>query len=1007
MDAPAHTNDMIITLPVTLSQQEPNTAFRLASLPQQPHTGTAINTYTSFLKSVYLRQKFPMNGKWPRNLAKRFINLALIKKQRMSKEETDYFTKQTIQGNMDNIIHKKESISIGEIGKAKGSILPKCILVEGAPGVGKSMFAWKLCRKWSKGKLLQQYRLVVLLRLRDKRVREAKTVSDLFYYYNRPIQQAVVEEIQATGGRGVLLIFEGYDELPAELRTKRSIFLDIINGQELLEATVLITSRPSASGPLYQYMDPLNQHVEILGFTHENIQSYLESTIGDNDTLLQELQQYLMDNHHIRTMLYIPLNCAIVVEVYRVNNSSNHSPIPVKLNSKTWTDLYSSLLRTLLLRYISDLPAYQGQEYILCRFAELPPDILQQLRELGRIAYEGILQDQQVIFSDLPSDFSSLGLMQCVPELYVDEGATKSYNFLHLTLQEYMAAFHLSEQPVEKQIEIFKKYHSMQYDSSCHLQIVLRFLAGLKFAHYPNDNIRSILTSQITSHSNSELRLSSLDALHWIFESQNVSKLCETIGISTVCAHLDYRPLTVFDCFVLGYCVSHSNCPWEIILKDCGIGNDGIEMLVREVLKGNGYISKINLGENQITSTGLSKLSQLSKLESVNLTTNFLGDGGAIPLFTKSPVVDALQYLNLHKTRIGMADCQALHKFLSSSRLKCLDISNNGLTPEAIELIMSGLTEHNTTLEELYLEYNDFGNGGAVSLLKSPLAHHLKSLWLSHTGIGEEDFQALHELLSSTSHLQGLDISDNELNSDAVKLLLSGLQKNTTLLKLHMLGIRLGSEGIVLLHESSLASRLNVLSLTLYGAEDCRALGDLLSSHSLNKLDIRADDSLPIDHKAVEQIITGLQANTTLKRLVMWDLDLSCQNCNFLRSIPLQDLLLINCKIKANGASELAKSLPENTTLQTLSLWRNPIHVNGAIAFSETLPQNESLKELDLNDESITPEGTQRLIESLSRNTRLLKLVLPKQHESSVSVEAYMRVKDRIRWKQVQVQVHV
>ena len=40
---------------------------------------------------------------------------------------------------------------------------PKLILVEGAPGVGKSTFAWKLCRKWSKGKILSQYKLVVLL----------------------------------------------------------------------------------------------------------------------------------------------------------------------------------------------------------------------------------------------------------------------------------------------------------------------------------------------------------------------------------------------------------------------------------------------------------------------------------------------------------------------------------------------------------------------------------------------------------------------------------------------------------------------------------------------------------------------------------------------------------------------------------------------------------------------------------------------------------------------------
>ena len=78
-----------------------------------------------------------------------------------------------------------------------------------------------------------------------------------------------------------------------------------------------------------------------------------------------------------------------------------------------------------------------------------PPDVYQQLCRVSRVAYEGISNNQQVIFSDLSDDFDSLGLMQCVPELYVDEGAALSYNFLHLTVQEFLAAFHLSQQSLD------------------------------------------------------------------------------------------------------------------------------------------------------------------------------------------------------------------------------------------------------------------------------------------------------------------------------------------------------------------------------------------------------------------------------------------------------------------------------------------------------------------------------------------------------------------------------
>ena len=65
-------------------------------------------------------------------------------------------------------------------------------------------------------------------------MRAAKNISDLFKYYNPQIQQAAVDEIQRTGGKGVFLLFEGYDELPEELHTESSVFLDVITGRELL-----------------------------------------------------------------------------------------------------------------------------------------------------------------------------------------------------------------------------------------------------------------------------------------------------------------------------------------------------------------------------------------------------------------------------------------------------------------------------------------------------------------------------------------------------------------------------------------------------------------------------------------------------------------------------------------------------------------------------------------------------------------------------------------------------
>ena len=97
--------------------------------------------------------------------SKKYINLALIEKEDITKPEAVQLMRATIHGNIDNIKKTKRATNIGQIAQLPDGSKPKCILVEGAPGVGKSTFAWKLCHEWGKGKSLQQYQLVLLLRL--------------------------------------------------------------------------------------------------------------------------------------------------------------------------------------------------------------------------------------------------------------------------------------------------------------------------------------------------------------------------------------------------------------------------------------------------------------------------------------------------------------------------------------------------------------------------------------------------------------------------------------------------------------------------------------------------------------------------------------------------------------------------------------------------------------------------------------------------------------------------
>ena len=764
--------------------------------------------------------------------SKIYINLALIEKEDITKPEADQFTRATIHGNIDDIKKSKRAMDIGQIAQLPDGSQPKCILVEGAPGVGKSTFAWNLCRKWGKGKLLQQYQLVVLLRLRDKSVRAAKNLSDLFQYPDHQIQQAAVEEIQRTWGDGVFLLFEGYDELQEELRTESSVFLDVITGRELPDATVLITSRPWASEFLHrEFKDHISQHIEILGFTKANIQFYLESTIPNDPSLLADLKKYISCYPHINSLMYIPLYCVFVLKVYQ-NSRRDEGLVP-----KTMTDLYFSLVRDLLrCHHNIDLEVHSFND-----LSKDAPDIYQQLCILGKLAYEGIRNDQQIIFHRKDFEtlglsllaFDTLGLMQRVRELYVGEETAVSYNFLHLTVQEYLAAFHLSQQPAEKQIEHFREYKKAEKDKPHHFHMVLRFLCGItQLKDYSNEQLNIFLKEDSGDDSASVVREVTFDTLHWLFEAQDNNAIAKLLGLSNVQLDEQYSQVTPFDCFVLGYCVSHSNCAWKIDLRLCNIGDEGVEMLVRGAVEEEthctGGISEIRLSMNDITSEGVKHLlkfpkEMINKLETLTLrqneldaesctmyvhliphmphlkilrlSDNFVGQGGAVPLMTSLTAHDSLEELLLNKTGIGVEDCRALSELLSSSTsLKELHIGDNDLPPEAVELIIGGLL-HNTTLKELAVNDSHFSLQNTISLASVLRTNHtLVYLNLSNCNIDSDGACQLASALCTNDTLQELYLWSNPIEVKGATAFAGMLLKNKSLKKLYLPDDSIGEE---------------------------------------------------------------------------------------------------------------------------------------------------------------------------------------------------------------------
>ena len=196
--------------------------------PPTPHPDTALGKYALFLRACYT-QHGCSSTKWPPLDAVNYVNLAVISSEYANKEELLKFRQQTIHGSIDDILEWKAPIAMQDILKPKyrgQEAYPVTqLLIEGAPGIGKSTFAWEVCQKWGQRQLFNEFSLVVLLRFRDKRVHNAETMSDLFYHPLAKLQSEIVNHICSTGGRGLLILLEGFDEAPASSNPSRIQFL--------------------------------------------------------------------------------------------------------------------------------------------------------------------------------------------------------------------------------------------------------------------------------------------------------------------------------------------------------------------------------------------------------------------------------------------------------------------------------------------------------------------------------------------------------------------------------------------------------------------------------------------------------------------------------------------------------------------------------------------------------------------------------------------------------------
>ena len=438
------------------------------------------------------------------------------------------------------------------------------------------------------------------------------------------------------------------------------------------------------------------------------------------------------------------------------------------------TQLYTALVKVLLQRYMESHPEGPTLDITTCPssllpsqrvvdiFDDFPSSIYHQICIISKLAYEGLSNNQQLIFFDLPENFETLGLLEEVPQFYPTGKGFVSYNFLHLTVQEYLAAFHIMHQGTRKQEKflrgevVFSSPVMSRYEEKeIGRGYVRMFVAGLSGLRQSK-----LLLSKRCS-------LKDITLLHLLFESQNETLTTSMLGNEDIIRTVLQQRLSPHDAYVLGFCISLSRCQWDLQLLS--ISDEHIDMMKGAIANwgcGQGRIISVSLKGGTITSDGIGNLlslphNTLSSLHELNLWYQLDSKSCDILAQCLSSLTH-LKALGLINCKIGSEDAQLLSQPLrANTSLRKLSLYSNVIMDRGTCSLAQALNE-NKCLQKLVLSYNQIGSEGAGLLTQSlHINTTLRELDLSGNNIGDRGACTLAEALTLNECLEKLDLSRN------------------------------------------------------------------------------------------------------------------------------------------------------------------------------------------------------------------------------------------------------
>ncbi|KAL0187249.1 hypothetical protein M9458_018919, partial [Cirrhinus mrigala] len=261
---------------------------------------------------------------------------------------------------------------------------------------------------------------------------------------------------------------------------------NLIRGELLPNALIWITSRPAAANQIPSKY--INRVTEIQGFSDPQKEEYFRKRISDEHQA-KRIISHIRKLRSLHIMCHIPVFCWISANVLQnILKQNDSAEIP-----KTLTEMYIHFLLTQM--------NMRNQKYEETHETD-PEELLQSNRKvivkLAELAFKQLIKGNVMFYEeDLKEsgiDVTDITVYSGIcTEIFKEESVIyqkKIYCFVHLSFQEFLAAFYVFYSFVKNNSEflsffdLLPNFHKGVIDAALqsengHLDLFLRFLLGI------------------------------------------------------------------------------------------------------------------------------------------------------------------------------------------------------------------------------------------------------------------------------------------------------------------------------------------------------------------------------------------------------------------------------------------------------------------------------------------------------------------------------------------------